>query len=166
MHNSDNIFLPRRYKPFLKIRLHLINCSVCTVAKQDCLIYEQFTIQYEGLLYVRFGASHPDVPLLHRLVFSRASFETIAFLFSLLLVSFFSFVVDSIYRRLTRFQRLPFYTRVCIIDDKRNKFAISRYKSRGTRIISHFSEFHARFLPVFIERVCASSVSLEDSTES
>lgn len=44
------------------------------------------------------------------------------------------------YRPLTRFfyhfpTVLPFYARVCIIDDTGNKFTISRYKSRGRQII-------------------------------
>lgn len=61
-----------------------------------------------------------------------------SFLFSSIILtvsfSFWSFhsKVDPI-----SYHRLPFYTRVCIIDDKHNKFAISRYKSYERRIISY-----------------------------
>lgn len=49
--------------------------------------------------------------------------------------------------------RLPFYTRVCIIDDKHNKFAISRYKSYGSRIISYSTNSFNSILCIRV-RVC------------
>lgn len=89
-----------------------------------------------NLRYVSFRC--PDVLLLSRLVSRDPASKRLFFSFSLhyfnVSFSFWSFhsKVDPI-----SYHRLPFYTRVCIIDDKHNKFAISCYKSYGRRIISH-----------------------------
>lgn len=83
---------------------------------------------------------YPDVLLLSRLV-SRDPASKRLFLLSFFLHYFNRFFLILVFpfKGWPDFVpfRLPFYARVCIIDDKHNKFAISRYKSCGRRIISH-----------------------------
>lgn len=102
----------------------------------DALVFRTIDVRTENLRYVLFDVRMSS--------FCLASFlatllrNDYSFLFSSIILtvsfSFWSFhsKVDPI-----SYHRLPFYTRVCIIDDKHNKFAISRYKSYERRIISY-----------------------------